>query len=196
MESICDCDYYGNIEWRKKNGKLHRDNDLPAVEKKDGTKKWFKNGLLHRDGDLPAIEGIAGDKVWAKNGLFHRENDLPAIEYYNGNSKEWYKNGIKHREGGLPAMTLFDGRLHWYINGHKLTHEKGFAYMEFCKKMKNKNRERAQKKIYFWWIPICYDISKPCGQRMAQRNLERFDTMMKTSFQLETDVDIIFPFDQ
>lgn len=27
-------------------------------------------------------------------------------------------------------------------------------YSEFCQKMKEKNRIRAQKKIYFWWIQI------------------------------------------
>lgn len=40
-------------EWYK-NGKLHRDNDLPAVI--DGVnKKWYKYGKLHRDNDLPAV---------------------------------------------------------------------------------------------------------------------------------------------
>jgi hypothetical protein len=39
--------------------------------------------------------------------------------------------------------------------------------------MKTKIRERAQKKIYFWWIPICYDITRECGQRMMQKNLEK-----------------------
>jgi hypothetical protein len=32
--------------------------------------------------------------------------------------------------------------------------EKHKKYILFCEKMKNKIRERAQKRIYFWWIPI------------------------------------------
>ena len=46
-------------------------------------------------------------------------------------------------------------------------------YFSFCQKMKTKIRERAQKKIYFWWIPICYDLNRECGKRMMQKNLEK-----------------------
>ena len=46
-------------------------------------------------------------------------------------------------------------------------------YILFCEKMKTKIRERAQKKIYFWWIPICYDVNRECGKRMMRKNLEK-----------------------
>jgi len=54
-------------------------------------------------------------------------------------------------------------------------------YISFCQKMEEKNKIKAQKKIYFWWIQICYDLDHPsgCGQRMAQKNLDIFETMMK-----------------
>jgi ankyrin repeat protein len=55
--------------------------------------------------------------------------------------------------------------------------EKARHYLSFCKKMEEKKRIRAQKKIYFWWIPICYDIARPCGQRMAERNLALYHSM-------------------
>jgi len=45
--------------------------------------------------------------------------------------------------------------------------EKARHYLSFCKRIEEKRRIRAQKKIYFWWIPICYDITRPCGKRMA-----------------------------
>ena len=51
-------------------------------------------------------------------------------------------------------------------------------YMAFCKKMEEKKRIRAQKKIYFWWIQICYDMSRECGKRMANRNLSSFEELM------------------
>ena len=53
--------------------------------------------------------------------------------------------------------------------------EKCRNYILFCDKIQNKIRERAQKKIYFWWIPICYDTTHPsgCGQRMMQKNWEK-----------------------
>ena len=62
-----------------------------------GPKFWFSNGKLHRENDLPAIEWSNGTKWWYFNGKLHRENDLPAIEYPN-EYKEWYFNGIKRKE--------------------------------------------------------------------------------------------------
>jgi ankyrin repeat protein len=49
------------------------------------------------------------------------------------------------------------------------TTERYQRYILFCEKMKNK----AQKKIYFWWIPICYDVNRETGKRMMMKNLEK-----------------------
>ena len=43
-------------------------------------------------------------------------------------------------------------------------------YLQICERTRN----RAQKKIYFWWIPICYDTSRECGKRMRQKNWETY----------------------
>ena len=51
-------------------------------------------------------------------------------------------------------------------NCHKLYTK----YIQIC----NRSRERAQKKIYFWWIPICYDTTRECGKRMRQKNWETY----------------------
>ena len=83
----------GDFEWRNPNGKLHRDGDLPAVERADGSKLWYRNGKRHRDGDLPAVEHQDGSKGWFRNGQIHRDGDQPAIEAANG-TKEWWINGI------------------------------------------------------------------------------------------------------
>ena len=48
-------------------------------------------------------------------------------------------------------------------------------YISFCEKMQEKNRIRAQKIIYYWWIPICYDMKRECGKRMAQKNLKEYE---------------------
>ena len=58
-----------------------------------------------------------------------------------------------------------------------LTKKEVIDYMVFCKKVKER---RAQKKIYFWWIPICYDMEHKsgCGQRMAQKNVDVYKSMM------------------
>ena len=109
----------GIKEWYR-NGKLHRDGDLPAVECVNGTKEWYRNGKLHREGDLPAVVCQCNEhsiyKFWYRNGELHREGDLPAIEWPNG-TKYWYKNGELHREGDLPALEYSTGRKEWYRNG-------------------------------------------------------------------------------
>jgi len=59
-----EVDMYGTKRWKNEDGKLHRDNDLPAVETLDGSKYWYKNGKLHRENGLPAIEFFDGEETW------------------------------------------------------------------------------------------------------------------------------------
>ena len=47
-------------------------------------------------------------------------------------------------------------------------------YILVCEKGEEKRRERASKKIYFWWVQVCYDIKRPCGNRMMRRNYEEY----------------------
>ena len=79
-----------------KNGKQHRDNDLPALILNDGTQFWCKNGLRHRDNDLPAIIYPDGSQYWYKNGKLHRDNDLPAVIFFANGLQFWYKNGKQY----------------------------------------------------------------------------------------------------
>jgi hypothetical protein len=73
-----------------RNGKLHRENDLPAVIHFDGTQKWYLDGKLHRDNDLPAIMDANGNQAWFQNGELHRDNDLPAIKW----ARKWFQRII------------------------------------------------------------------------------------------------------
>jgi antitoxin component YwqK of YwqJK toxin-antitoxin module len=114
-------DEYGQF-WYK-NGKCHRENDLPAIiyqTYQDEDQYWFKNGKLHREHDLPAVIHQDGHQSWYKNGKIHRDNDLPAEISSNG-TQRWYKNGILHRDNDLPAIICSDGRQEWYKNGVKYT---------------------------------------------------------------------------
>lgn len=54
---------------------------------------------------------------------------------------------------------------------------KVIKYFTFCKKIHDRRCQRAAKLIYFWWIPICYDVTRPCGQRMALKNLENYQKL-------------------
>jgi hypothetical protein len=107
------------IEYRYK-GKLHRDNDLPAIEWNDGGKEWHQNGKYHRDNG-PAIERVNGRKYWYQNSKLHRVSG-PAIEYEDG-SKEWFQNGKQHRLSG-PAVEYPGVYKEWWIEGIQYSEEK------------------------------------------------------------------------
>jgi hypothetical protein len=57
-------------------------------------------------------------------------------------------------------------------------------YFLFCDRMEKKKQERSQRKIYFWWIEICYDMEHPsgCGKRMALKNFREFERITRFSF--------------
>lgn len=40
-------------------------------------------------------------------------------------------------------------------------------------------KNRAAKKLYYWWIQICYDITRPVGKRMAEKNYQRYVDLCK-----------------
>jgi len=63
-------DKYGITRWYNKAGKLHRENDLPAVMHEDGSREWYINGKRHRENDMPAIIREDGSKEWFVNGEF------------------------------------------------------------------------------------------------------------------------------
>ena len=47
-------------------------------------------------------------------------------------------------------------------------------YLAFCEKIEKRIPERAQKKIYFWIIPKLYDLRYESGQRLMQKNYEKY----------------------
>jgi hypothetical protein len=111
---------YYKLEYRLF-GKLHRENDKPAVEIDNGNFLWYYRDKLHRDEDKPAIEWSNGDKYWYMHGKHHRENDKPAAEW--DGSKFWYYNDIRHRSNGQPAIIWSDGSKDWYIDGQFIRSE-------------------------------------------------------------------------
>jgi hypothetical protein len=99
-------------------GKLHRYDDLPAIEDADGTKSWYRHGQLHRNWDRPAVEDKFGGKMWYQHGLKHRDGDLPAVVgCFGQRRKEWWRHGKNHRDGDLPAIERGDGFKAWLIDG-------------------------------------------------------------------------------
>ena len=93
-----------------KNGKYEENGDIV----------YYLNNKIHRDNDLPAITRKDGSLEWWFNGLPHRENN-PADIRKDG-SKYWYLNGQKHRIGG-PAVEKSDGTKEWWIDGKQYSEE-------------------------------------------------------------------------
>lgn len=97
-------DEKGNKSWKDKNGKYHRDGDLPALIWFDGRCDHYKHGMLHRDGDKPAAYYPNGEKpiCYYKNDKLHRDGNKPArITSY---SYEYWVDGkhiltVSHKDG-------------------------------------------------------------------------------------------------
>jgi hypothetical protein len=53
-------------------------------------------------------------------------------------------------------------------------------YLALLERTQQKIRNRAQKKIYFWWIPICYDPNRDSGKRMMARSWEETHALLMT----------------
>jgi hypothetical protein len=129
MDSLIEIMIY--LPWKMqiiiKNGGLHRDHDLLAIEYANGYKAWFINRKCHHDNGLPAAKYANGNKEWWINGELHRDHDLPAMEDANGD-KIWFKNGKCHRDSNLPAVENVNGNKFWYIYDNKYTYEKVCNY--------------------------------------------------------------------
>lgn len=108
--------FISNTKYWHKNGRRHRDNDLPAIIRANGDKHWFINGKYHRDNDRPAIVYANGDQYWYQHDKLHRENDKPAVICANGD-QYWYINNLQHRTNDLPAVICANGRSYWYRHG-------------------------------------------------------------------------------
>lgn len=54
---------------------------IESIIDEEGSTRWYRDGRRHRDGDLPAFEGIRGVECWYKDGRLHRDNNLPAVVY-------------------------------------------------------------------------------------------------------------------
>jgi hypothetical protein len=96
METITTEDNLGNIFRKNAHGKLHSENDIPAIEWSFGTKVWYKNGIKHREGGKPYFMG-KNIIIYMENGKYHRIGG-PAIIDHKHDSEQWYINGERHFE--------------------------------------------------------------------------------------------------
>ena len=76
------------------NGKIHREDDLPAVECSDGFTGWSIHGEIHRIG-APSIIRPDGSTAWYLDNIKYSEK-----EYW----MELYKRGLTTKEQLLNAL--------------------------------------------------------------------------------------------
>jgi len=82
---------------------VHREEGLPAVIEKNGSKEYIVKGFKHREGDLPAIikcnDGKVIEEHYYKNNKLNRDNGLPAIIIYDKDGiiieKRFFINGVE-----------------------------------------------------------------------------------------------------
>lgn len=102
------------------NGLLHSLNDIPFRELV--SESWYRHGKLHRDNDLPAMIFTDGSCEWYKDDKLHRDNDMPALIYSTG-TNEWYRDGKLHRDNDLPASIIHaNGYKAYYHDGKRYKH--------------------------------------------------------------------------
>jgi hypothetical protein len=110
MHGVGDDSCYQDAEkemW-KKHGKLHRDNDKPAMMWVDGRQEWYQHNKRHRDNDKPAVIWADGSQAWYQHGKRYRDNDKPAMIRAAG-MRIWYQHGKRRRDDDKPPVILADG---------------------------------------------------------------------------------------
>jgi hypothetical protein len=146
---LCEYKQSGGLHQWFCNGKLHRDNDLPAlVHENVNIQKWYRNGKLHRYKDKPAVI-INGTYEWYLNGKRHRNGDKPAC-IWNSGTQEWYQFGQLHRDNDLPALTKPNGTKVWYQNGKR--HRDGDEPAEITPCTKRWFKYGKEIKRHGFWI--------------------------------------------
>lgn len=89
--------------------------------------RWYKDGVLHRENDLPAIQWYDGSYEWYENGQRHR-NNAPAVIYLDGR-QGWYQHGKLHREEGPAFEKPSIMKKEWWIHGEELTQKEFKNYL-------------------------------------------------------------------
>lgn len=98
-------DSAGTKWWHNAQGRAHRVGG-PAVEHRNGTKKWFQKGSLHRRG-------------------------APAVMLANGCEK-WFINGKYHRVDGPADDKRSDGKVRWFVQGEQIYTYRRFQLLTGC----------------------------------------------------------------
>lgn len=100
-------------EFSHVNGRLHSENNAPAVVYADGTRWWYDEGRIHRVG-APAVILSNGTQEFWQNNQRHRVEgpaviypDTPKITPALRGVKQWWTTGILVRENVPPRVKRY-----------------------------------------------------------------------------------------
>lgn len=102
-------------------------------------------------------------KLLVENGAYIEAQDNFSIFWANEN---------KHYE-------IVDYLLEKKADWNRIKHDSS-GYLKY-KGILNKSKIKAQKKLYFWWIKICYDHERSVGKRMMVKSWIAFNRICNRS---------------
>ena len=129
--------------WHDNVNKLHRSNDLPAIDIQNYFKKWVKHGKDHRNNNLPYYINLKDNNyIWIQrkpplaseymNGVYFIYNKNNSHMVVGIHEYMWYENQFKlFRKNNLPSVMVYNDKkmileIKWYTpNGLKTIYEVG-----------------------------------------------------------------------
>jgi hypothetical protein len=103
IEKDVKCWYNLNNEYHRDEDLPARIFESNGDNSECGFLEWYQHGKLHRDNNKPAIVWDYGCEWWV-NGVRHRE-DGPAVHESPGTlTKKWFLNGVEYTEDAFNAL--------------------------------------------------------------------------------------------
>jgi len=113
----------GNVFHFDDEGQLHRDNDEPAIEYKDGKKEYYKHGVeyIPKGKEKPTIKktpyihGFNGNHAGYNIEITYSDGTvINGFENLDGDMFYLDDRGRRHRDGDKPAAIYASGTKIWY----------------------------------------------------------------------------------
>ena len=176
-------------EWYM-DGKLHRGDDLPAIEHSNGDREWYAADRRHRDGGMPAIVDVDGGKEWYVCGKLHREGAgeglllLPAVEAANG-ERQWWTHGIRRGTNLMVGVSTGDELALPGVDNHANEHwaalidETGDEWMDAWTDGLAVGKHGTTRNAFAGMTITLTETTAPVNASVTQRKTVPFNTRIK-----------------
>ena len=140
---------------------------------------WDVDKILMKNSDMRILNFLFPKKANIFAYMFH------CVKYFeNIIFKKLYRHFIQPDSRTNHIMfAMFCIKQNWelalYVQEHAKENVQENARYDSYKKFVANVRNQAATKIYFWWIPICYDLNRACGKRMAEIQWNKYQENYK-----------------